>query len=98
MKEYYQQFFKKYKAYIIVVLAFFIWMLFFDEFHWIRINKEKQKLEYLKREQVELKKKIEEDKQKLREVQSHDPEQLEKFAREQYYMKKDDETIFIMEE
>jgi cell division protein FtsB len=38
---------------------------------------------------------IEEDKRKLRELKTNN-ENLEKFAREQYYMKKDDEDLFII--
>ena len=40
-------------------------------------------------------KKIEEDKAKLYELQS-DKENLEKFARENYYMKKENEEVFII--
>lgn len=38
---------------------------------------------------------IEEDKRKLNELKTND-ENLEKFAREQYHMKKEDEDIFII--
>ncbi len=98
MKEHYNHLLRNYKAYIVVLVVFFVWMLFFDEFNWFRINKDKQKLEYLKREEVLLRNKIEEDRQKLKTVQSNDPESLERFAREQYYMKKDNEDVFVIEE
>ena len=42
-------------------------------------------------------KKIEADNEKLKELKTND-ENLEKFAREQYLMKKSDEDIFIVEE
>lgn len=41
--------------------------------------------------------KIIEDKKRLHELQT-DRENLEKFAREQYYMKRDNEDIFILED
>ncbi|MGI6073052.1 MAG: FtsB family cell division protein [Fermentimonas sp.] len=42
------------------------------------------------------KKQVEEDKTKLNELQTND-ENLEKFARENYFMKRDDEEIFVFE-
>lgn len=41
--------------------------------------------------------KIEQDNKKLNELKTND-ENLEKFAREQYLMKKSDEDIFIIDE
>jgi cell division protein FtsB len=41
--------------------------------------------------------KIKEDKKRLHELQT-DRDNLEKFAREQYYMKRDNEDIYIIED
>lgn len=51
----------------------------------------------LENEKEYYQKKIESDNKKLKELKTND-ENLEKFAREQYLMKKSDEDIFIVEE
>ena len=78
-----------------VLLAFIIWMLFFDENSYLthhELNKEIDKLEtttdYYKKE-IEVDKKMIED--------LNDPASLEKFARETYKMKKEKEEIFLIE-
>ncbi|SMO65428.1 Cell division protein FtsB [Saccharicrinis carchari] len=81
--------------YILTLVVFGVWMLFFDQNNlWdkrklnSRINQlEKQKHHY----QVE----IEQNERKLSEIQES-PESLEKFAREEYLMKKNDEDIFVI--
>lgn len=81
--------------YFIILLIYIIWMVFFDENSFLihrKINKEINQLEtdidYYKKE-IELDKKIIED--------LEDPEKLEKFARENYKMKKENEDIYIIE-
>ena len=81
--------------YILVLTIFVIWMAFFDTnsllIH-LELRREIKKLE----EQKEfLKGEIEKDK-KILETLS-DEEELEKFAREKYYMKKEKEEIFLIE-
>ncbi len=80
--------------YIIILSAFLIWMFFFDAN--VQLNKE------FKREIKELNttinfytKEIKKDKNTITELQ--DSLQLEKFAREKYLMKKDNEDIYIIE-
>jgi len=50
----------------------------------------------LEKDKVFYEEKITEDRAKLEELKSN-PENLEKFAREQYLMKNDNEDIFIIE-
>ena len=81
--------------YILVLTIFVIWMAFFDTnsllIH-LELRREIKKLE----EQKEfLKGEIEKDKKVLETLS--DKEELEKFAREKYYMKKDNEEIFLIE-
>ncbi len=83
--------------YVIAILAFSVWVAFFDQNSLLfryklssRINKiEKQKEIY--QQQIEM------NKRKIDELQSS-TENLEKFAREEYMMKKDDEVVFIIKE
>lgn len=95
MKNTFINFLKKYKIYIGIILFFLVWMLFFDEYNWVRVNNDKEKLEELTEEKEYLKSKIEEDKQKLQKLKS-DKTELERYAREEYLMKKKNEDVFLI--
>lgn len=90
-------FIKKYKIQLGILLFFVIWMSFFDEYNWIRIRRDQNKLENLKEEREYLLQKIEQDRQQLRTLEN-DTQALEKFAREEYLLKKENEEIFIIVE
>ncbi len=83
--------------FILATLAFVLWMFFLDVnsvlIHY-ELNADKEELEqsilYYRTE-------IAKDKQLLEELTS-DPEKLEKFAREQYWMKRPGEEIYLIEE
>ena len=83
--------------YAIAILVFSVWVALFDQNSLLfryklssRINKiEKQKELY--EQQIEM------NKRKIEELQSS-TENLEKFAREEYLMKKDDEVVFVIKE
>lgn len=81
--------------YILVLTVFIVWMVFFDTnsllIH-LELRKEIKKLE---KQQEFLKTEIAEDKKVLKKLS--DPEELEKFAREQYYLKKKNEEIYLIE-
>lgn len=81
--------------YIIILIAFSIWMLFFDENSYLvhrEFNKEIKELETA----IDFyKKKISEDKATIKSLQ--DSLQLERFAREKYLMKKENEDIYLIE-
>lgn len=81
--------------YLLILIIFVVWMLFFDGSSWLlhrELNIEKNKLEgnrdYFKNE-------IEADKKQIKQLK--DSEGLERFAREEYLMKKDNEEIYIIE-
>jgi len=78
-------------------LVFIIWMLIFDSSNWIEIFATRRRISNLEDEREYYLQKIEEDKQKIKELRTS-PENLEKFAREQYLMKKPNEEIFIIDE
>lgn len=82
-------------TYILVLTIFVIWMAFFDT-NSLLIHRELQKeINKLEQQKDFLQKEIEKDKKLLDELK--DPEALEKYAREKYYMKKDNEEIFLIE-
>lgn len=81
--------------YLITTVIFIAWIVFFDDNNLIQHNENLKELELLE-EQVDFyKQKIAADKRKLHELQTND-ENLEKFAREEFYMKKADEDIYII--
>jgi len=81
--------------YVFIFVGFVIWMLFFDENSYLihrEFDKEINKLEVA----IDFYKgKIKEDKVTIKRLQ--DSLQLEKFAREQYLMKKENEDLYIIE-
>lgn len=81
--------------YVIITLLFIVWMAYFDENslkNHLEFNKEINKLES---EKEYYKKNIEDDKAIINNLKNK--EQLEKFAREEYLMKKENEDIYIIE-
>lgn len=81
--------------YVIVLVFFTVWMLFLDNYSYLdhrlldnEINELEDNKEYYLEE-------IKQDKKNIKILKN--PHQVEKFAREKYYMKKDSEDIYIIE-
>lgn len=83
--------------FILTTFVFLLWLIIFDRSNWFDMVGEIRAIHKLENEKEYYKKKIEVDSQKLKELKTND-ENLEKFAREQYLMKKSNEEIFIVEE
>jgi cell division protein DivIC len=81
--------------YIIVILAFVVWMLFFDPKDMGLILSRTDKLRDLKASEKHLKTEIQETKKELSLLKT-DAASIEKYAREKFYMKKDNEELFIV--
>tara|TARA_Y100000815_G_scaffold119682_1_gene107960 strand:+ start:524 stop:850 length:327 start_codon:yes stop_codon:yes gene_type:complete len=81
--------------YLLVLIVFVIWMLFFDAhsllFHH-ELNSDIEELEYQKEH---YKNEMTKDDKAIKELSTE--EGIERTARENYYMKKPDEDIFIIE-
>ena len=83
-------------SYVALSLFFLIWMLFLDTHSW-RIHSElNNQIETLEKEKNALEERIAKDKEMLEFLENKDS--LERFARESYGNKKENETIFIIEE
>lgn len=83
--------------YVLISLVFLIWMLFFDTNSWWFTHRELDaELEKLEEQKSLLNEAISEDKEMLRKLQ--DKEELEKFARETYYFKKENEEVYIIQD
>ncbi len=81
----------------ILVISFLFIMIFVDENSFVQSFLYDQQIHGLKKEIQHYQGVIEESKTKLNELQSNE-KNLEKFAREQYLMKKDNEDIYIITE
>ena len=81
--------------YTIVGLLFVIWIALFDKYSFIDRLQLRSKINQLENEQKYYREKIEEDKRKKEELLGN-RDNLEKFAREQYLMKRENEDIFII--
>jgi cell division protein DivIC len=81
--------------YVLTILIFILWILLLDSNNLISRYKELRELHKLKADREYYLKRIEVDKQKLYELKT-DNHNLEKFAREQYRMKKPDEDLYII--
>ena len=79
----------------ITFFLLFTWVLLFDTFDLLTVMKMRYEINQKTNEMEQIQALIAADKLHYHELTS-DPELLEKFAREQYLMKKDDEDIFII--
>lgn len=82
-------------SYVIILTVFLAWMLFFDENSYLNHRKFNKEIEELENSILFFKEKIKEDKEVITKLQ--DSLQLERFAREKYLMKKENEDIYIIE-
>jgi len=81
--------------YILTIIIFIIWLTLFDSNNLITRYKDLRELYKLKKDKEYFTNRIETDRKKLHELKT-DNENLEKFAREQYRMKKPDEDLYII--
>jgi cell division protein FtsB len=81
--------------FVLTALIFGVWIGLFDQNNLLDRFTAMSKLKQLKEEKDYYRQKIQEDQQRMKELMS-DKEDLEKFARETYLMKKDNEDVFVV--
>ena len=81
--------------YFVTAFLFFLWVSFFDENNLVERFQNMREMHKLKEEKEYYHEKIREDAARLNELKTND-DNLEKFAREQYLMKKEDEDVFVI--
>lgn len=81
--------------YVVATIVFVLWMLFLDPNNLWRQIKQKQKVNE-EREKVEFYKQNIEVLSKKSKNMSEDDAELERYAREKFYMKKKSEDVFIV--
>lgn len=82
--------------YIVSLLVFFVWILFFDQNNLVDRYISIRDIRQLEKDKIYYRMRIMEDSIRMDELRT-DNENLEKFAREQYLMKRENEEIFIIE-
>lgn len=81
--------------YVWVLLFFIVWMLFLDNYSYFDHRILDNQIEELEDNKEYYQDEINNDQQNIKLLKN--PDQVEKYAREKYYMKKDSEDIYIIE-
>jgi cell division protein FtsB len=81
--------------YVLITLAFLIWISFFDSYNLISQFRRGSALQKVKEEKQYYLEEIKNDSIAIMELTTN-KENLEKFAREKYLMKKENEDIFLI--
>ena len=82
--------------FILITFFFVVWMLFFDTNSYINQRELSKTIDQLEKDQKHYRMEIKKDSIALEELSNS--EGIEKYAREKYFMKKENEEIFIIEE
>jgi cell division protein DivIC len=80
--------------YVWVLLFFVVWMLFLDNYSYFDHKFLDDQIDELEDNRRYYQQEIKKDQQQIKQLKN--PEQIEKYAREKYYMKKDSEDIYII--
>jgi|SRR6185312_8850272 len=81
--------------YFTATLIFFVWICFFDRNDLISEIKLVYKIKKMKAERTYYQQQTDATNEQLKELQTN-PANLEKFAREKYLMKKDNEDVYVI--
>ena len=81
--------------YFICIVVFVVWMSFFDVKDWGLLIERHNKISELEKSEKMLSEQIQETRAELNLLRS-DAQSIERYAREKYYMKKDNEDIFLV--
>lgn len=82
--------------FVLITFFFVVWMLFFDTNSYISQRELSKTIDQLEKDQKHYRMEIKKDSVALEELSNS--EGIEKYAREKYFMKKENEEIFIIEE
>lgn len=82
--------------YLLTTVGFLVWMFFFDDRDIITTHvKHKQELNELKKSKTYFEQQIALTRKELKDIKN-DPTTLEKYAREKYLMKRENEDLFVL--
>ena len=77
------------------MLFFIVWMLFLDNYSWLDHSVLDNQIDELEANKKYYQDEIRKDQENIKLLKN--PDQIEKYAREKYYMKRDSEDIYIVE-
>ncbi len=80
--------------YVLLLSLFLIWMLFFDSNSWLAHRELNQSIDELENNKEYYKTQIQKDTAIVNSL--NDQKELEKFAREKYFMKRKNEDVYII--
>jgi cell division protein DivIC len=81
--------------YVLILLLFATWMLFLDNYSYLDQRVLDKQIDELEENKKYYQDEIRKDEENIKHLKN--PNQIEKFAREKYYMKKDSEDVYIIE-
>ncbi len=81
--------------YVVTTIAFLVWMIFFDPKDWGLMLTRAKKYKDLKQSEQHLTQQIVDTRKELS-LLNTDAASIEKYAREHFYMKKENEDLFIV--
>jgi hypothetical protein len=81
--------------YLVAFMVFSVWMIFIDDNNLFFLRKNVNRLKEYRVEKAHFQEKIRKDSLQLQEMKAN-AKNLEKFAREEFLMKKKDEDIFLI--
>lgn len=81
--------------YVWVMLFFSTWMIFLDNYSYFDHRILDNQIDELEDNAAYYQQEIKKDQENIKKLKN--PQQIEKYAREKYYMKKDSEDIYIIE-
>ena len=83
--------------YIIFLFVFVIWMSFFDKNDFVTQYLQRSNLEQMRQDKLFYQSEIDKNRKEIDGL-NNDPKKLEKFAREKYLMKRENEDVFVIVE
>ncbi len=81
--------------YVLIIILFLIWMLFFDTNSYLIHNELNNDIRALEENKDFYKKEIDHDKVFIEKMK--DSDEVERYGREKYYLKKENEDIYIIQ-
>jgi cell division protein DivIC len=81
--------------YVLILLFFLVWMTFFDTNSYFIHKELNDDIKSLEKNKLHYQQEIEKDKAFIKKME--DTNEVEKYAREKYYLKKENEDIYIIQ-
>lgn len=82
--------------FLLTSIGFTVWMVYFDQYDYFMMKERSRQLDGLKTNITYLEQEISQMEEE-RNALTNNAARLEKFAREKYYMKRDNEDLYVIE-